>query len=431
MAPAWESWPGWASLEAGSAILRARLESEWGGITQLSHGQLDMLTDVTGMNEAFMVTFAALHDYIDATRPMRQLTLPGESGDVRWAIAFAAGATPSDKLPSICRTESPGPIRAHETSPGPWCPPCAAIDRPGDRAIVCGSSDAAEALRADFVARGLSATTGVIHAEAHYDGNPVPFRAVLDVHDDVGAGTLHATIRARSITPPTGWVSNGVLAAASRVQQSPWIGVGGPSTAYGLDLETPIGFGGFAIEGTTRAGHYYGWLGEQTLTFVEMTVDKLAAHIVPFWLKFQGGGWTTRVDPMPAPTDFPAGTRRFRRRQWVRDNGDIVACTPQRDVIGSCTVVEHRPPTTTLANDADFLLIPGDGGTWIAQAGDRGQVMAFLQILTSPSPAPPPTWTLPAVALGKQSTGRAQLFWAEHFRANGNLEFEFDGSIKP
>jgi len=140
---------------------------------------------------------------------------------------------------------------------------------------------------------------------------------------------------------------------------------------------------------------------------------------------------TVRVDPTPAPTDFPAGTRRFRRRQWLRDNGDISQCTPQPEQIGGCTVVEHRPPTTTLANDADFLLIPGDGGTWIAQAGDRGQVMAFLEILTSNLSPPPPTWALPAAALGKQSTGRAQLFWAEHFRAYGNLEFEIDGSIKP
>ena len=53
----------------------------------------------------------------------------------------------------------------------------------------------------------------------------------------------------------------------------------------------------------------------------------------------------------------------------------------------------------------------------------------ILEVVTST--ATPPTWTYPAVALGKQSTAQAELFWAEHVRADGDVDFEIDGSIKP
>lgn len=60
---------------------------------------------------------------------------------------------------------------------------------------------------------------------------------------------------------------------------------------------------------------------------------------------------------------------------------------------------------------------------------DREQIAAILEVATSA--ATPPTWTLPAVALGKQSTARAELFWAEHVLADGDLDFQIDGMIKP
>jgi hypothetical protein len=426
---AWERWPVWAYLEAGSAALRARLESAWGGITRLSHGQLPLLADVTGMSEAFTVTFAAIQDRIDAARPMRQLTSRGDVGRVAWAIAFAAGATSRDQLPTICRSDPAGPFHAVEVpSPGEWCAPCEAIDRPGDRAIVCGMGDAAAALRADFVARGLSGTTDVVHAEQHLDWTAAPSRVVLEVHD--AAGALHATIRATPRIPPTGQVSQAALAAASRIQvRSPRVDVGGPFPAYDMDLMTPLGFDGFDAVVPTQGGPYHAWTDDKGLIFLEMTVDKLATRMAAYWRTFNSDRMLTRVDALPAPASAPAGTRRFRRREWSRDDGAILRCSPQQRAMGGCMVVGHRPPTTSAVRDVDYLLIPGDGGTWIATAGVHEQVTAVLEVITST--ATPPTWTLPAVALGKQSTAQAELFWAEHVRADGDLDFEIDGAIKP
>lgn len=428
-AQAWESWPVWAYLEAGSAALRVRLDSEWGGITKLSHGQLPLLADVTGMSEAFTVTFAAIQDRIDVTRPMRQLTSRGDR-QVAWAIAFASGATSSDKLPTICRSDPAGPFHAVEVpSPGEWCAPCEAIERPGDRAIVCGRGDAAAALRDDFVVRGLPATTGVVHAEQHLDWTTAPSRVVLDVHDDA-AGALHATIRATPRTPPPGQVSNAALAAASRVQaRSPRVDVGGPFSAFDMDLMTPLEFDGFDVVVPTKGGPYRAWLDDNALIFLEMTVDKLATRLVAYGRRFNSDRMITRVVPVRAPAGAPAGTRRFRRQEWLRDDGAILRCSPQQKMMGGCTVVGHRPPTTSAASNIDYLLIPGDGGTWIAMAGAHEQVTAILEVVTSA--ATPPTWTLPAVALGKQSTARAELFWAEHVLADGDLDFQIDGMIKP
>jgi hypothetical protein len=437
-------------MEAGSAAFRSRLDEVWGGLAGLGRHQLSLISNEVCACDAFPVTFAALRDHVDATRPIRQLVRRDDPGSLRWAIAFApnekaidptgraaprpAGtavgvptprdrASPIDTLPAICQQDVRAELRVAETPPpGELCAPCATVDRPGDRAIVCGTGDAADALRADFVARGWSAPGDVLHLEQHDRWWKTASRVVLDVRESAGA--LHATMRATPRTPPTGSVSKAALAAASRVHAwSTQVHVGQPNTAYGLEVPTPLGFDGFDVAIPTRTGPSNARISDRSLIFVEMPVAKLAPQLVAYWRKAQGKDTTVHVEPMRAPPGVPAGTRGLRVQERWRSDGKILACPP-----GGCKVVGHEPPET-FRSGGEYLLIPVDGGTWIAQTGDAESVKAVMGVITSTTT--PPTWTLPALALGKQSTARAEWFWVERLLDDGDLQVEIDGSIKP
>jgi hypothetical protein len=409
-----------------------RLDDVWGGLAGLARHQLSLLSNEVCMCDAFPVTFAAIRDHVDAARPIRQLVRRDDAHSLAWAIAFAGNEKPSDrpgeksgvKLPAICRADVRADFRVAEAPvPGELCAPCAAIDRPGDRAIVCGTGDAADALRADFVARGWPAAGDVLRLEQHDGWWKTASRVVLDVGER--AGVLRATMRATPRTAPTGSVSQAALGAASRVHSwSSQVAVGEPRPAFGLDVPTPLAFDGFDVVISTRTGPYKPWLGDRTLIFVERTVAELAPQLVAYWRKLQGNGMTTRVDPMRAPPGAPAGTRQFRVREWLRYDGRIEVCPP-----GRCRVVGRVPPVTVRSNDSSYLLIPVDGGTWIAQVSGAESVKAAVDVVTSTST--PPTWTLPAVALGKQSTARAEWFWVERLLDDGDLQVEIDGAIRP
>jgi hypothetical protein len=422
----WERWPTWGYLEAGSATLRTRLEELWGGLAELGRGQLSLLTNKSCACDPFAVALAALGDLVDPARPVRQLATRDERSELVWAIAFAASERSSDKLPAICLRTSPADLAGFhvlETPPGAWCEPCTAVDRPGDRAIVCGKGDAADALRADFVARGWPVATDRLHAEQRGAGAPSPSAVVLDLRESAGA--LQATMRVTPRTPPAGSVSKAAHAAASRVHaRSPRVHVGDPAQAFGLDLQTPLRFDGFDIHIPTPTGRYHARISDRSLVFVEdATVDKLAPHLIAYLRRAQSKGTMIVVEPMRVPPGLPAGTRGIRGRERTRTSGEISICPP-----GRCRVVGREPPLT-FRTSHEYLLIPAEGGTWIATGGDRMSVVATLEVITST--ATPPTWTLPAVALGKQSTARAEWFWAEHLRDDGDLEVEIAGSIKP
>lgn len=429
--PAWESWPDWAYLEAGSGNLRARVERDWGGLDTLARGRLALLASDSAKYDAFAAALGAIHDDVDLARPVRQLARRTQYGPDEWAIVFAAGAAARDRLPAICRSDASGELFAlDEPRRGDLCAPCRAVERPADRAIVCGSGDAADALRADFLARGLWATADLLHAEQRDRWYRVPPRVAIELRED--GNTLHGAIHTTPRTPPASSVTAAAFAAALRVQaHAPRVEALEPNGAFGLDVNTPLGFDSFEVAYTTPAEDSRRDMGYQSLIFVEMPVGRLAPHLVAFWRTFNSGSMTVRIEPQRVPAGFPAGTRRFRKREWIRDSGDIRACTPHRDHVGGCTVVGHRPPTTSLVNDADEFLIPADGGTWVAFGGDTGQVAAIHELVTSLLPPPPPTWALPAVAVGKRSTGRAELFWAEHLRDGGDLDLEIEGVIRP
>lgn len=422
----WESWPTWGYLEAGSSTLRTRLEEVWGGLAELGRGQLSLLTSTSCACDPFAVALAALGDLVDATRPVRQLATRDEHSNLVWAIAFAAGRRSNDRLPAICHRSSPADLAGFhvaETPPGAWCESCTAIDRPGDRAIVCGNGDAADALRADFVARGWPAATDRLHAEQRGAGAPAASAVVLDLRESAGA--LQATMRVTPRTPPAGSVSKAAHAAASRVHaRSPRVHVGDPAQASGFELTTPLRFEGFDVHIPTPAGRYHARVSDRSLVFVEdATVDRLAPQLIAYLRRAQSKDTTVRVEQMRVPPGLPPGTRGIRGRERMRTTGEISICPP-----GRCRVVGREPPTTHLTSH-EYLLIPADGGTWIATGGDRMSVAATLEVITST--ATPPTWTLPAVALGKQSTARAEWSWAEHLLDGGDVEVEIAGSIRP
>jgi hypothetical protein len=375
-ARAWETWPEWAYVEAGSAAELARLDETWGGLDKLCQGQLaDLVT-----TQRIAATSATVRTIVDDTRPVRILVGRGAGGQAASAIVFAP--KPRSELPASC-------ARVAEL-------------------VVCGSDPEANALRDDVLARGLTAAAGV-HVEQHSNFYRVPTRAVLDAIEDHGA--LHATVVATPRQAPSASVSQAALAAASRIAATASHVEIGSFSAFDTDLTTPLSFD-----------------GAQNQVFVEMPVDKLAAHMVPFWRSFSGNGMSTRVDTLRAPAGFPAGTRRFRKREWQRDSGDITQCTP--DQMGGCRVVGHRPAVTRLANDDDILLVPADGGTWIVHGGDP-EGLRKLKLLFASAAASPPTWTLPAVAAGKLTTPRADVWWVQTLRAPSELVTEIAGQARP
>lgn len=408
-------------MEAGSGTFRLRLEDVWGGLVRLSRRQVSLVSN-NGF-DAFPVTFAAIRDHVDAARPIRQLVRRDDAYSLGWAIAFAASGTSIDRLPTICRQGDRSDFRVVETpAPGELCASCAAIDRGGERVIVCGTSDVADALRAEVVARGWPATDDVLHLEERGGWWMTGSRVVLDVRERAGA--LQGTMRVTPRTPPTGSVSKAALGAASRVHaRSPRVDVGAPGQAYGLDAMTPLGFDGFDVAIPTQDGHHAATLSDKNLIFVEMPIARLAPRQVAYWRSHHGKDSGVRVASMRAPTGVPAGTRAFRVSMWWRHNGEILACPP-----GRCRVVGREPPST-FRNNGEYLLIPADGGTWVAQAGDAGSVKAVLDVITSTTT--PKIWTLPAVALGKQSTAHAEWFWVERLLDDGDLQVEIDGSLKP
>ena len=309
-------------------MLRTAVDDTWGGLSGLGRGQLAMLALDAASGGAFAVTHAAVHSAIDETRPMRTLVRRDAGGSADWALLFAA-APGRASLPTICRStggsfmylERPEPV------PGEWCAPCAYVERVGDRALVCGGDASARALRDDFLARGLGASSTQLHAEQHDESGMAPAIVVVDA--EIDASTLRATVKSMPRQPVTTSVTPAALAVAARLQGSPQVEAGGPGQA-----------------------------------------------------------------------------------------------------MGGCVVVGHHRKTTTLSSDLDELLIPGDGGTWIARGGDPDQVAALVQVITSTTP-PSALWILPALAIGKTSTARADLWWAQRAASDGHVMLTLEGHVRP
>lgn len=433
----WESWTTWGYLEAGSLAFRERLDETWGGLAKVGRGQLALLSlDAQAGRkgaDAFTVTRAAVRAFVDDTRPTRLVARRAPSSLAEWAILFAATApaatTPVAQL-AICRTSGSEYAVYPPEAPRPAkdCASCAYVARGHDRALVCGMDAPSSALRDDYLARGLEPSgPSQLHAEQHDGWNMSPTRVVLDASADGGTlrATLHLTPRQASTTS----VSPAALAAATRVLPlSPRIEVGQQWTGGEVALPTPLSFEGFKLTVPTAGGPYDATFGD--LTFVESSTADVARHATAQWRALNGNGSTSRVDATPAPHGFPKGTLRFRVREWFTNSGDVMRCTPQQRQMGGCTVVGHEPRKTTLSHDGDMLLVPGDGGTWIGAGGDPGSIAALLQLLTSQVPVPA-VWKLPALALGKDSTAGAELWWARHALADGDELVELEGHVRP